>query len=81
MDDVKSVHLLALVLVKSLGLDVEDGVNVKLYAFLSLNVIYKLLLLKLLDLIDGIENLVVILELKEFFKILGISGISVADGI
>ena len=68
-DQVQGVHLLALVLVQALDLDVENGVGVRLYPGLLLQVPAQGLLVFVLDGHQVLQRLLILLEGQQLLKL------------
>ena len=79
VDDIKSIHLLSLVLVKSLYLNIKDRFRVNLYTFMLLKVSCKFFFLAHLKSLELIKNFLVIDVVKELFKLISILLESITD--
>ena len=64
---------------QTFDLDIVDGVIIDLNAFGSQDVILQYGLVELLDLQKFTQNLLVILEFQQFFKLCGIGLVALAD--
>ena len=79
VDDIKSIHLLSLVLVKSLNLNVENGIRINLYVLVLLEVSSELFFLGQLDSFELVKNFNILDVIKELLELVSILLEAVAD--
>ena len=80
MDNIKSVHLLAFVLMKPFYLHIKNRVRIKVNSLMLLNITRKLYLISLFNLIKLIKKYFIILMKKKLFKLGRVFSVSGTDG-
>ena len=81
MNDIKGIHLLALILMQPLTLDIKDGIRIQGDTFHLFHVSRQIPLPVHLDLGDTVKHFIVIHIGKQFFQLIGVFLITVPDGL